>query len=85
MDAARAAGGKRSITGRASIRPRPWLRRWTDTSSRRRRAGPGCGDRRGRVYHVDHLIVQSCEETDLNHVWLGQSVDITFDSFPIRT
>jgi macrolide-specific efflux system membrane fusion protein len=31
----------------------------------------------------DHLIVQaSVDETDLNHVWLGQSVDITFDSFP---
>jgi macrolide-specific efflux system membrane fusion protein len=31
----------------------------------------------------DHLIVQaSMDETDLNHVWLGQSVDITFDSFP---
>ena len=31
----------------------------------------------------DHLIVQaSVDETDLNHVWLGQPVDITFDSFP---
>ena len=31
----------------------------------------------------DHLIVQaSVDETDLNHVWLGQSADITFDSFP---
>jgi macrolide-specific efflux system membrane fusion protein len=31
----------------------------------------------------DHLIVQAnVDETDLNHVWLGQSVDITFDSFP---
>ena len=31
----------------------------------------------------DHLIVQaSVDETDLNHVWLGQAADITFDSFP---
>ena len=31
----------------------------------------------------DHLIVQaSVDETDLNHVSLGQSADITFDSFP---
>jgi macrolide-specific efflux system membrane fusion protein len=31
----------------------------------------------------DHLIVQSnVDETDLDHLWLGQSVDITFDSFP---
>jgi macrolide-specific efflux system membrane fusion protein len=31
----------------------------------------------------DHLIVQaSVDETDLNQVWLGQPVDITFDSFP---
>ena len=31
----------------------------------------------------DHLIVEAfIDETDLNQVWLGQSVDITFDSFP---
>ncbi len=31
----------------------------------------------------DHLIVQAnVDETDLNHVWLDQAVDITFDSFP---
>ena len=31
----------------------------------------------------DHLIVQaSLDETDLNHVWLGQTADVTFDSFP---
>jgi len=31
----------------------------------------------------DHLIVQaSVDETDLSSVWLGQHVDITFDSFP---
>jgi macrolide-specific efflux system membrane fusion protein len=31
----------------------------------------------------DHLIVQATvDETDLNHVWLGQTVEITFDSFP---
>ena len=31
----------------------------------------------------DHLIVQaSVDETDLNHVWLGQTAEITFDSFP---
>jgi macrolide-specific efflux system membrane fusion protein len=31
----------------------------------------------------DHLIVQaSVDETDLDHVWLGQKADITFDSFP---
>jgi macrolide-specific efflux system membrane fusion protein len=31
----------------------------------------------------DHLIVQAAvDETDLNHVWLGQTADITFDSFP---
>jgi macrolide-specific efflux system membrane fusion protein len=34
----------------------------------------------------DHLIVQaSLDETDLNHVWLGQTADITFDSFPDTT
>jgi macrolide-specific efflux system membrane fusion protein len=31
----------------------------------------------------DHLIVQaSVDETDLDHVWLGQAAEITFDSFP---
>ena len=31
----------------------------------------------------DHLLVQAfLDETDLNHVWLGQTADITFDSFP---
>jgi macrolide-specific efflux system membrane fusion protein len=31
----------------------------------------------------DHLIVQaSVDETDLDHVWLGQTAEITFDSFP---
>ncbi len=31
----------------------------------------------------DHLIVQAfLDETDLAQAWLGQSVDITFDSFP---
>jgi macrolide-specific efflux system membrane fusion protein len=31
----------------------------------------------------DHLIVQAyVDETDLNHVWLGQTAEITFDSFP---
>ncbi len=31
----------------------------------------------------DHLIVQAnVDETDLEHVFMGQSVDITFDSYP---
>ncbi len=31
----------------------------------------------------DHLIVQAfLDETDLSQTWLGQPVDITFDSFP---
>ena len=31
----------------------------------------------------DHLIVQAyVDETDLNHIWLGQTTDVTFDSFP---
>lgn len=31
----------------------------------------------------DHLIVQAyVDETDLNHVWLGQKVEVTMDSFP---
>jgi len=31
----------------------------------------------------DHLIVQAnVDETDLNHVWLGQTAEITMDSFP---
>jgi macrolide-specific efflux system membrane fusion protein len=31
----------------------------------------------------DHLIVEAfVDETDLAQVWLGQTVDITFDSFP---
>ena len=31
----------------------------------------------------DHLIVQAfLDETDLSQTWLGQKVDITFDSFP---
>jgi len=31
----------------------------------------------------DHLIIEAfVDETDLNQVWLGQPVDITFDSFP---
>jgi len=31
----------------------------------------------------DHLIVQAnVDETDLNHVWIGQMAEITLDSFP---
>jgi membrane fusion protein, macrolide-specific efflux system len=31
----------------------------------------------------DHLIVQAnVDETDLDHVWLGQTAEITFDSYP---
>ena len=31
----------------------------------------------------DHLIVQAnVDETDLDHVWLGQKVDVTFEGFP---
>jgi macrolide-specific efflux system membrane fusion protein len=30
-------------------------------------------------------VQASLDETDLNHVWLGQTADITFDSFPDTT
>jgi macrolide-specific efflux system membrane fusion protein len=31
----------------------------------------------------DHLIVQAnVDETDLDHVWVGQKVDVTFEGFP---
>jgi len=34
----------------------------------------------------DHLIIQAfLDETDLSQTWLGQHVDITFDSFPDET
>jgi macrolide-specific efflux system membrane fusion protein len=84
MDAARAAGGKEIKFWEDVYKPAPLIApldgRIISTA-----VVPGLVVVTAETVFTmaDHLIVQaSVDETDLSHVWLGQPVDITFDSFP---
>jgi macrolide-specific efflux system membrane fusion protein len=84
MDAARAAGGKEISFWEDIYKPAPLIAP-LDGHIISTAVVPGQVVVTAQVVFTmsDHLIVQSnVDETDLNHVWLGQSVDITFDSFP---
>ncbi|MCE0497493.1 MAG: HlyD family efflux transporter periplasmic adaptor subunit [Methylacidiphilales bacterium] len=83
MDAARAAGGKEIAYWEDVYKPAPLVApldgRIISTA-----VVPGQVVVAAQTVFTmsDHLIVQaSVDETDLDHVWLGQPVDITFDSF----
>jgi len=87
MDAARAAGGKEIAFWNDVFKPAPLVApldgRIISTA-----VVPGqVVQAAGTVFTMsDHLIVQSnVDETDLKDVWLGQDVEITFDSFPDLT
>jgi len=84
MDAARAAGGKEINFWADIYKPAPLIApldgRIISTA-----VVPGVVvvTAQSVFTMADHLIVQaSVDETDLSHVWLGQHVDVTFDSFP---
>lgn len=84
MDAARAAGGKEVKFWEDIYKPAPLIAP-LDGHIISTAVVPGQVVVTAETVFTmsDHLIVQaSVDETDLNHVWLGQSVDITFDSFP---
>jgi macrolide-specific efflux system membrane fusion protein len=84
MDAARAAGGKEIKFWEDIYKPAPLIAP-LDGHIISTAVVPGQVVVTAQTVFTmsDHLIVQaSMDETDLNHVWLGQSVDITFDSFP---
>jgi macrolide-specific efflux system membrane fusion protein len=84
MDAARAAGGKEIDYWQSIYKAAPLVAP-LDGHIISTAVVPGQVVVTAQVVFTmsDHLIVQSnVDETDLNHVWLGQSVDITFDSFP---
>jgi macrolide-specific efflux system membrane fusion protein len=84
MDAARAAGGKEVKFWEDIYKPAPLVAP-LDGHIISTAVVPGQVVVTAQVVFTmsDHLIVQaSVDETDLNHVWLGQSTDITLDSFP---
>jgi macrolide-specific efflux system membrane fusion protein len=84
MDAARAAGGKEIKFWEDVYKPAPLIAP-LDGHIISTAVVPGQVVVTAETVFTmsDHLIVQaSVDETDLNHVWLGQAVDITFDSFP---
>jgi membrane fusion protein, macrolide-specific efflux system len=84
MDAARAAGGKEVAFWEDIYKPAPLVAP-LDGHIISTAVVPGQVVVAAQIVFTmsDHLIVQaSVDETDLNHVWLGQSTDITFDSFP---
>ena len=84
MDAARAAGGKEIAFWEDIYKPAPLIAP-LDGHIISTAVVPGQVVVTAETVFTmsDHLIVQaSVDETDLNQVWLGQSVDITFDSFP---
>ena len=84
MDAARAAGGKEVAFWEDIYKPAPLIAP-LDGHIISTAVVPGQVVVTAETVFTmsDHLIVQaSVDETDLNHVWLGQPVDITFDSFP---
>jgi macrolide-specific efflux system membrane fusion protein len=84
MDAASAAGGKEVAFWRDIYKPAPLVAP-LDGHIISTAVVPGQVVVTAQTVFTmsDHLIVQAnLDETDLNHVWLGQEVDITFDSFP---
>ena len=84
MDAARAAGGKEVNFWEDIYKPAPLIAP-LDGHIISTAVVPGQVVVAAQTVFTmsDHLIVQaSMDETDLNHVWLGQSTEITFDSFP---
>lgn len=84
MDAARAAGGKEISFWEDIYKPAPLIAP-LDGHIISTAVVPGQVVVAAETVFTmsDHLIVQaSVDETDLNHVWLGQTTDITFDSFP---
>jgi macrolide-specific efflux system membrane fusion protein len=84
MDAARAAGGKEIGYWEDIYKPAPLIAP-LDGHIISTAVVPGQVIVAAQIVFTmsDHLIVQaSVDETDLNHVWLGQTVDVTFDSFP---
>jgi macrolide-specific efflux system membrane fusion protein len=84
MDAARAAGGKEVKFWEDIYKPAPLIAP-LDGHIISTAVVPGQVVVAAETVFTmsDHLIVQAnMDETDLNHVWLGQSADITFDSFP---
>jgi len=84
MDAARAAGGKEIKFWEDVYKPAPLIAP-LDGHIISTAVVPGQVVVTAQTVFTmsDHLIVEAfIDETDLNQVWLGQSVDITFDSFP---
>ena len=84
MDAARAAGGKEIPFWESVYKPAPLIAP-LDGHIISTAVVPGQVVVTAETVFTmsDHLIVQaSVDETDLNNVWLGQAVDITFDSYP---
>jgi macrolide-specific efflux system membrane fusion protein len=84
MDAARAAGGKEISFWQDIYKPAPLIAP-LDGYIISTGVVPGQVVVAAQTAFTmsDHLIVQAyIDETDLNHCYLGQPVDITFDSFP---
>jgi membrane fusion protein, macrolide-specific efflux system len=84
MDAARAAGGKEISFWQDVYKPAPLIAP-LDGHIISTAVVPGQVVVTAETVFTmsDHLIVQAnVDETDLNHVWLGQTTEITFDSFP---
>ena len=84
MDAARAAGGKEIAFWQDVYKPAPLIAP-LDGHIISTAVVPGQVVVTAETVFTmsDHLIVQaSVDETDLDHVWLGQTTEITFDSFP---
>ncbi|MEJ0000973.1 MAG: HlyD family efflux transporter periplasmic adaptor subunit [Verrucomicrobiota bacterium] len=84
MDAARAAGGKEISFWEDVYKPAPLIAP-LDGHIISTAVVPGQVVVAAQTVFTmsDHLIVQAfLDETDLSHVWLGQHVDITFDSYP---
>ena len=84
MDAARAAGGKEVKFWEDIYKPAPLIAP-LDGHIISTAVVPGQVVVTAQTVFTmsDHLIVQAnVDETDLDQVWLGQKVDITFDSFP---
>jgi macrolide-specific efflux system membrane fusion protein len=84
IDAARAAGGKEYKFWQDVYKPAPLL---APLDGRIISTGVVPGEVVVAAQTVftmsDHLIVQAnVDETDLNHIWVGQKVDITFEGFP---
>jgi macrolide-specific efflux system membrane fusion protein len=84
MDAARAAGGKEIAFWQDVYKPAPLIAP-LDGHIISTAVVPGQVVVTAQTVFTmsDHLIVQaSVDETDLDHVWLGQTTEVTFDSFP---